>query len=250
MPEAIYQDLPFEEAIAFFRQKLNLPTATWTDIWQAMHTRAFVVAGAIKADLIQDLRNAVEQAIAEGTTLATFREAFDETVSKHGWSYVGGRNWRSRLIFETNIRTSYAAGRWKQMNDPDLLKLRPYLLYRHGDSRYPRPQHLAWDGLVLPADDPWWKTHYPPNGWGCKCRVFSISKRELKAMGKTGPDRAPNDGSYEWTDKRTGDVHTVPAGIDPGWAYNVGEKTDWTPDLSKYPRRLGNYLDQELEDLS
>ena len=249
MPEVILEDLPFEEAIAFFRQKLNLPTATWTDIWQLMHTQAFVVAGAVKAELLDDLRRAVDQAIAEGTTLATFRDAFDETVAKHGWRYVGGRNWRTRVILETNIRTAYAAGRWQQMTDPDLLRLRPYLLYRHGDSRDPRPEHLAWDGLVLRADDPWWKTHYPPNGWGCKCRVFSISARELRAMGKSGPDRAPDDGTYVWTDESTGVTVTVPNGIDPGWAYNVGEKTDWRPDLSKYPVRLRRHLTNELEAL-
>jgi len=247
MPEVNYQDQPFEEAIAFFRQKLNLPTRTWTDLWQAEHTKAFVVAGATKADLLNDLRLAVDKGIAQGITLAAFRKAFDETVAKNGWSYKGGRNWRTKVIFETNIRTAYAAGRWQQMTDPELLKLRPYLLYRHGDSRNPRPQHLSWDGLVLPADDPWWKTHYPPNGWGCKCRVFSISQRELKAMGKSGPDRAPDDGTYVWTDKNTGVTVTAPNGIDPGWAYNVGEKTDWTPDLSKYPSGLAEHLSNELE---
>ena len=247
MIDAIYQNLPFEEAIAFFRQKINLPTATWTDIWKAMHTRAFVVAGAIKADLIQDLRDAVDQAISEGTTLQDFRKAFDDTVARHGWRYKGGRNWRSRLIFETNIRTAYAEGRWQQMTDPELLKVRPYLLYRHGDSRNPRLHHLAWDGLVLPADDPWWHTHYPPNGWGCKCRVFSISPRELKKMGKSKPDAAPVEGTYQWKDKRTSEIHTVPVGIDPGWGYNVGEKTDWRPDTSKYPAKLGEYLAQEME---
>jgi hypothetical protein len=101
--------------------------------------------------------------------------------------------------------------------------------------------------MVLRADDPWWKTHYPPNGWGCRCQVFSISARELKAMGKSGPDRAPDNGTFEWTDKRTGEIHTVPQGIDPGWAYNPGEKTDWTPDVSKYPAGLADHLSNELE---
>ena len=125
-----------------------------------------MVAGAYKADLLSDFRDAVDKAIAQGTTLEEFRKDFDATVARHGWSYNGTRNWRSEVIYNTNIRTSYAAGRWEQLQDPDVKAFYGYLVYRHGDSRVPRPQHLAWNGLTLPADDPWWKTHYPPNGWG------------------------------------------------------------------------------------
>ena len=28
----------------------------------------------------------------------------------------------------------------------------------------------GWDGTVLPLDDPWWSSHSPQNGWGCKCK--------------------------------------------------------------------------------
>ena len=41
-----FGSLAFSEQIAFFRQKLNLSTQAWTDIWEAQHDRAFVVAGA------------------------------------------------------------------------------------------------------------------------------------------------------------------------------------------------------------
>ncbi len=167
MPDDVkYMNLPFDEAIKFFRQKVNIPTKRWNDLWQGMHARGFMVAGAMKADLLSDFAGAIEKALADGTTLAEFRKDFDQTVNKHGWSYKGSRGWRTRLIFETNISTAYSAGRWKQMTDPDVLKTRPYLEYRHGDSIHPRKEHLAWDGIVLPADDPWWDTHYVPNGWG------------------------------------------------------------------------------------
>ena len=68
---AKYGGLPFAEAIAYFRDKLNMPTARWTDLWQEMHGRAFTIAGALQEDLLQDLREAVDRAIAEGTTLAS-----------------------------------------------------------------------------------------------------------------------------------------------------------------------------------
>jgi hypothetical protein len=226
-----YGSLPFKEAINFFRQKVNLPTKKWNDLWQGMHARAFTVAGATKAELLCDLRAAIDKAISQGTTLETFRKDFDAIVAKHGWSYKGGRNWRTDVMLNTNIRTAYMAGRYQQMMDPDTKAERPNWEYRHGDSIKPRPEHIAWDGKVIPADDPWWSTHYPPNGWGCKCKVFALSDDDLKDLGKTAPDEAPDDGTTTKVDKKTGEEITVPVGIDPGWAYNVGEAA-WGRTLS------------------
>lgn len=223
MADARYGGLPFKEAVDYFRQKVRLPTRTWTDIDHGMHTRAFVVAGATKDELLADFQEALGRVKEQGGTLEQFRQDFDRIVEKHGWQYNGGRNWRSRVIFETNLRTAYMAGRYKQMTDPDVLKHRPFWEYRHGDSRVPRPHHLDKDGLVLRADDPWWNYWYPPNGWGCKCKVFSLSKRDLARLGKDGPDQAPPLDLEQKRLGRDGPLIDVPQGIDPGWGYNVGE---------------------------
>jgi len=87
---------------------------------------------------------------------------------------------------------------------------------------HPRPLHVSWDAKVIPAEDPWWRTHWPPNGWGCKCRAFALNERDLRKLGKSGPDSPPDDGTREWTDRVTGEVHQVPNGIDPGWDYTPG----------------------------
>lgn len=209
---------PFIEAVAFFRDKLNIPTEKWDDLWQDQHAKGFMIAGAQKAELLADFREAVDKAIDQGVTLGAFRKDFDNIVARHGWNYKGSRNWRSEVIYRTNIRTAYAAGRWQQLTDPEVLAQQPYLEYRHGDSLHPRPQHLAWDGLILPADDPWWQSHYPPNGWGCKCKVLSAGLRNLERAGKSVPDSAPD---LE-IDPATG----IPAGIDEGWDYNVGQAAE------------------------
>lgn len=229
-PTAEYLNLPFDEAIEFFRKKLNLPTRTWKDIWKAMHARAFVVAGAMKEDLIQDLREAVEKGIVDGTTLATFRKDFDTLIQKSGWAYKGGKAWRTAVIFNTNLSTAYAIGNYQQMMDPAVLKARPYLRYVGSSSKNPRVEHQKWVNTILPADDPWWNTHYPPNGWGCKCGVVNHSAREVEQITKEeakGPHpvktKAPKIERYEWLDKDTGKIHRIPKGIDPGWDYNVGK---------------------------
>ena len=59
MADTKVKGLPFAEAIAYLRDKIDLPTRTWTDLWQGMHARAFVVAGAVRAELIADFHNAI-----------------------------------------------------------------------------------------------------------------------------------------------------------------------------------------------
>lgn len=211
--------LPFAEQIAFFRGKLGnlIPTRTWLDVQHAAHDTGFMVAGAMKADLLADFAQVVGTAIAEGKSLGWFREAFDAIVEHHGWSHTGGRDWRSRVIYQTNMASSYSAGRVAQLRDPGLQQLAPYWMYVHNDSvLHPRPLHLSWDGLTLPADDPWFKTHMPPNGWGCRCRVTAVSEAQARRDGGRF-EPPPDDGINE----KTG----TPSGIDKGWDYMPGDTT-------------------------
>lgn len=225
MPEASYGSLPFSEQIAFFRRKLNLPTESWTDVYAAEHDWAFVVAGANRNDLVADFRTAVEKAIADGATLESFRKDFDSIVAKHGWDYNGGRNWRSRVIYETNLFSSYSAGRYQQLME--MREERPYWMYVHSDAvEHPREEHLSWNGLILRWDDPWWRTHFPINAWGCQCSVRALSEGDLKRMGRNGTDKAP---PMEWEDRLIGQrsaggprLVRVPKGIDPGFEYTPG----------------------------
>lgn len=152
---------------------------------------------------------------------------------------------RLRVIYETNLRTARAAGQWERIQDAkDAL---PYLLYTLGPSREHRPEHVKWHGTLLPADDPWWNDHMPPNGWGCKCRVRPVSQREYARLQDTGVQApptaetqlpggsrtaakvpvqttAPPSPTVPWENTRTGETIQVPVGIDPGWDYNPGAR--------------------------
>jgi hypothetical protein len=63
---ADYGSLPFAEALAYLRAKLALPAKRWDDLLGATHDRAFVVAGAMQADLLAvldaELRRAMDAA--------------------------------------------------------------------------------------------------------------------------------------------------------------------------------------------
>jgi hypothetical protein len=207
---------PFKEQVDFLQQKLNLPTEHYDDVIKSGNDRAFVVAGVTKADLLADFRQAIEQTAKEGKSIGWFRQNFDAFVDKYGWAYNGERDWRSRIIYTTNMRASYAAGRYAQLNDPDLLKVRPYWKYKHSDTvAHPRPLHESWNNTVLHYTHPWWTTHFCPNGWGCQCYIVAVRASEYKGH------PAPDDVTYEKVD-RYGNTHVLPNGVDYGWDYAPG----------------------------
>lgn len=240
---------PFIPQTEFFRDKLNLPTERYDSILNAAHNRSFVVAGAVKSDLLVDFRSAIDQAINDGRSIGWFREQFDNIVQKNGWldftgsDTAGGRAWRTRVIYRTNIATSYAAGRYQQLKDPNLLRRRPYWKYIHNDLVVvPRPFHVRWDDLVLHHTNPWWNNHFPPSGYGCRCRVTAVTKRQFKGA------KAPDDGFYTRYDK-SGIRHTLPNGIDFGWNYAPGASID-TSLRQLVQNKLAGFPDVIAADLS
>ena len=233
---AVYGSLPFNEQIEFFRKKLNLPTQSWTDVYGAEHDWAFMVAGANRDDLVLAFRDAVERAINSGETLEQFRQRFDRIVTEFGWDYNGGRNWRSRVIYETNLFSSYSAGRYQQLYA--MREHLPYWQYHHSDAvEHPREDHLAWDGMILRWDDPWWQYHFPINAWGCQCSVTALSEFDLQMMGRS-VDTAP---TIEWEERVIGQrspdgprTVRVPKGVDPGFEHVPGQSRL----ISKIPPEL------------
>ncbi len=51
--------------------------------------------------------------------------------------------------------------------------LYPNLKYLTVHDSHVRKEHAKLHGVVVPIDDPFWDTHYPPNDWRCRCYVQS-----------------------------------------------------------------------------
>lgn len=190
--------LQFEEALAAFAQRQRLVgTERYDSIRSEEHYRAFAVAGAMKADLLADLRTAVARAVEDGVGIEEFRKDFWSTVRKHGWhGWTGegteaGEAWRTRVIYTTNIRKSHSAGRYAQLTEPSFLAEYPYWQWIHsGLAQEPRSQHLAWNGMTLHHSDPFWRTHFPPRippDYGCTCRVKAVRRPAAGASTEPPP---------------------------------------------------------------
>jgi len=234
----------FGEAINYLKGKLPEASLAWDDLAGPVHGKVFTVAGATTADLARDLHQALTDALAKGSTLATFRKDFDQIVQAHGWTYRGTRGWRTGVMFGANMRSAHMAGRWAQLQANK--DRRPFLQYRTAGDAKVRPAHRKWNSFVAHIDDPIWSVIYPPNGWGCRCTVRAYSQAELDY--KSISISAPIKLDYRDVVNRDGVItDRVPVGIDLGWDHNVGQS--WiAPELAlgaklaRLPRELQGYI--------
>lgn len=191
---ALAMALPPERAIEYFTAKGLRISRMWRDMVPEAHSRAFTVAGVLKAEALQDIRTAMDKAIADGQTFDDFKRGLRAKLKTLGWwgvptdtetgEILPGRAMtphRLRTVFQTNTQSAYMAGRYKaQLENADQ---RPYWQYVAILDSRTRPRHRSLNGRIFRYDDPVWRSIYPPNGYNCRCRVKALSADEFEAEG-------------------------------------------------------------------
>lgn len=172
-------NLPFDDAVQFFRDKVPMKPDQYRRLEADAKAKAFTIAGTSRMDVIGDMYGAIDKAISKGTTFQEFKKDVKGIMATRGWEGINPH--RLDTIFRTNIQQAYQAGHYQRQKE--LVKERPYWRYVAVMDGRVRPAHAAMNGTILPADDPFWQTSYPPNGFRCRCTVVSLSQAEFEREG-------------------------------------------------------------------
>lgn len=251
-----------KDALDFFRKKDLRVAFDAAEVSPQEHAHAFTVAKATKLDIMDDIKSSLAENMEAGETFRTWSKNIKPNLQEKGWwgrkdqidpltgetrNVQLGSPRRLKTIYNSNMRSARAAGQWERIERRK--ESHPYLLYELGPSEQHRPEHVGWAGILLPVDHPWWQSHMPPNGYGCKCRVRAVSRREAERMMRDGiqvrteqelddtgtptgrwkterkPVRteAPEIRPVNYTNKRTGEIIQVDQGLHPSWASNPGK---------------------------
>lgn len=248
MPDDIRSPGPLPtEALAYFKAKGLRPSFDYRDVWDAEHAVSFSVAKMTQMDLLQDTHDSLTKALATGQPYQSWKKELMPQLADAGWlgrkemtdpitgetkMVTLGTPRRLATIYNTNLRSARAAGQWERVQRTK--ETLPYLQWNLGPSRHHRDQHVAWAGTTLPADDPFWKQHTPPCGYGCKCWLRQISKPEYADLTAPGSERGAKlaiktqrpadwDKTIEYENQRTGEITKVPVGVTPGFGFNPGQ---------------------------
>lgn len=182
--------LGFAAAIEAVGAAIPVPTQTWNELQGSDQSWAFTVAGIMQADVLNDIQAAVKKSVEGGSTFKDFKASFEDAYSRTGLSPLAP--WRARLVLNQNVSNAYQSGRYERQEDPEYQKVAPYREYAHGFSDSPRPGHLALDGFVAKIDDPVWKDIFPPNGFNCSCRVFTLTQGQFDRGNYSLSDSLPS----------------------------------------------------------
>jgi SPP1 gp7 family putative phage head morphogenesis protein len=235
---------PDPRAVSYLEAKGLQRSHRWSSMWREQHAYGFTMAGVYRLDVLDAAHKLVTDAVRDGETYETFKGKFVGRMKALGFDgpqlvkdfAEGPRNvnltasWRMKVIYDTNVRAAYAASEWQAIEDT--VEDFPALEYLGVTDERTRASHKQWFGTVRLVGDVFWRTHYPPNDWYCRCYVIQISVDELadggvkltsdEELAATGFDPDPKTWPV-WTDSKTGRSAHVPPDVGPGFAYNAGQ---------------------------
>lgn len=219
--------MPMKGALEFWQAKTAVTKAEFDALSGAARSRAFTVTGLARQSQISEVMAAFQTTLNSGGTLAQFKKELGPLLESRGWT--GKKAWRVNNIFRTNVQSAYMAGRYQEMKEAS--RTRPYWRYSAILDGRTRPSHAALHGLVYEHDHPFWDSYYPPNGFGCRCAVQTLSRRQVEKRGEK--IQTENPGSIRLTDSTGMETFVNPV-PDAGWSSNIGK--DWLAGLE--PREL------------
>jgi hypothetical protein len=118
-------------------------------------------------------------------------------------------NWRIRIVYDTNMRTAFAAARYReQLENAEGRPIWIYISKLHGKNR--RQEHILLHDKAFRYDDPFWNTYYPSNG--CQCRITTKSEHGaerdgIKILQSDADGNPPTISGEDWSK------------FDPTWKY-------------------------------
>lgn len=89
----------------------------------------------------------------------------------------------AETIYRTNLAGAYTAGRFRQMQDPDVRAVAPAFEYMAIGDHSTRKNHAAADGLLADVSDGVWDRVSPPMGYNCRCDLRIVDRFELEDRG-------------------------------------------------------------------
>ncbi|WP_414664893.1 phage head morphogenesis protein [Horticoccus sp. 23ND18S-11] len=188
--------MPHKEASDFIKDKPAVSRAVFEQMLPEVQARTFLISGSVPLDIAQKLRDRIADIPAGGDWDTAKRELADSLTpylrpdpgakndagdlmseSERAAAAEMAAQRRAELLLRTHGYQAYAASQYEVMQrQTDVF---PYWRYQTAQDDRVRDSHAALEGVVVPANDPFWRTHFPPWDFNCRCTVVPLSEADM-----------------------------------------------------------------------
>ena len=144
--------------------KVNKSTGNISPEVIEMQKNLYKFSGAKSTVVLQE----INQILQKQLPWKQFRDEVLKLNPKYNKNYL-------QAEWQTANQSAKHARDWQYYKDNSALY--PNLTYRtQGDERV-RDAHTLLNGVVAAIGSDFWKSHYPPNGWRCRCYVVQTAEK-------------------------------------------------------------------------
>jgi SPP1 gp7 family putative phage head morphogenesis protein len=204
----------YDEAVDWFQKRTVLTGDQARELDDRLKSEAFWIGGGLQLDQVQRVFDRIATALERGESFDDFRKAVRSQLADPA---------HTETVFRNATQRAYNAGRYLQMSEPSVLRFRPFWMYDAVLDIRTTPLCKSLNKTLLPAEDEWWDTHWPPLHHRCRSSVRNMRASEAERRG--GPTTAPD------------------SKVPDGWGFSPKRATPWRPD----PKRNDPGLHIELE---
>lgn len=218
----------FTEALEQFRSLVPIGDDDFEALTARAKRKAFKVSGLANLDVVQDVFDAIDDAIENGTDFEEFKDAVADAVESAWHGDVENPGWRLETVFRTNTQRAYGEGRYRQARE--VTEDRPYWQFDAVLDDATTEVCEDCQSTLLPADDPWWDEHLPPLHFNCRSTFITLTEDQARQQGgalDSGPKADAADG-FGGAPSEDGD--------------------DFEPDLSDYDPGLRREFERQQQD--
>jgi hypothetical protein len=223
-PHVIDSQDRFDGAVDAFRKRVPITKDEWLKLDAFERENAFTVANVTNGRVLQDVCDAIDKAVEQGTDFAQFK---DDVALDLIEEWGGANPNRLEGIFRENLGQAYSEGRYAIYSSPTVKEARPYLRCDGVEDDRECDTCLPYDSVVRPQED--WAEDTPPFHFGgCRHQLTPLSQEEAEEEGIDDemPDVEPDEGFGDAPSKH-GD--------------------DWDFDLSNMPSELRAMVERAIE---
>lgn len=198
MPDLLLKPVPHDEAAKFIASKPVLAREAFDNLLPDLKARAFTITGVEAANVMQNVRDRIAELpqgadweAVKADVAAQISPWLDTVVdpSGDGERSVSPSERRAELLLRTHGFQAYTVAA-EEVAERQRAAF-PFAQYLSSDDDKVRESHAALDGLVVPADSPFWDRHTPPWEWGCRCNKVFLQADDVADMQKEDEKKIP-----------------------------------------------------------